>query len=78
MGEAIGQILSFGVGVALSPIPIIAVDPDARHPAGTANGPCFVVGWLIGLAIVGAIVMLDRRPGRARTTTASRRPGSGS
>ena len=25
MGEAIGQVLSFGVGVALSPVPIIAV-----------------------------------------------------
>lgn len=25
MGQAIGQVLSFGVGVALSPVPIIAV-----------------------------------------------------
>ncbi len=25
MGEAIGQILSLGVGVALSPLPIVAV-----------------------------------------------------
>jgi hypothetical protein len=37
MGEAIGQVLSFGVGVALSPVPIIAVvlmlgTPRARSP----------------------------------------------
>jgi hypothetical protein len=25
IGQAIGQVLSFGVGVALSPVPIIAV-----------------------------------------------------
>jgi hypothetical protein len=75
MGQAIGQILSFAVGVALSPVPIIAVILMLVTPRARANGPAFVVGWLVGLAIVGAVVLLWRNP-RTRTTTASPRPGS--
>jgi hypothetical protein len=58
VGQAIGQVLSFGVGVALSPIPIIAVVLMLVTPRARSNGPAFVVGWLLGLAIVGAIVLL--------------------
>jgi threonine/homoserine/homoserine lactone efflux protein len=58
VGKAIGQVLSFGVGVALSPIPIIAVVLMLVTPRARSNGPAFVVGWLLGLAIVGAIVLL--------------------
>ena len=57
MAEAIGQILTLGVGVALSPIPIIAVVLMLGTPRGRANGPAFVLGWVIGLAVVGAIVL---------------------
>ena len=57
MAEAIGQILTLGVGVALSPIPIIAVVLMLSTPRGRANGPAFVLGWVIGLAVVGAIVL---------------------
>jgi threonine/homoserine/homoserine lactone efflux protein len=65
VGEAIGQVLSFGVGVALSPIPIIAVILMLVTPRARANGPAFVAGWLIGLAVVGAIVMLLADPAGA-------------
>ena len=57
MAEAIGQVLTLGVGVALSPIPIIAVVLMLGTPRGRANGPAFVLGWVIGLAVVGAIVL---------------------
>ena len=57
MGEAIGQVLPMAVGVALSPIPIVAVVLMLVTPRGTANGLGFVVGWLVGLAIVGAVVL---------------------
>jgi threonine/homoserine/homoserine lactone efflux protein len=57
VAEAIGQILTLGVGVALSPIPIIAVVLMLGTPRGRANGPAFVLGWVIGLAVVGAIVL---------------------
>jgi hypothetical protein len=56
MGEAMGQVLSFGVGVALSPVPIIAVVLMLGTPRARVNGPAFVVGWVVGLAAVGTIV----------------------
>ena len=58
MGEAIGQVLSLGVGVALSPVPIIAVVLMLGTPRARANGPAFVLGWVVGLAIVGTLVLV--------------------
>jgi threonine/homoserine/homoserine lactone efflux protein len=58
MAEAIGQVLSLGVGVALSPVPIIAVVLMLGTPRARANGPAFVLGWVIGLAVVGTVVLL--------------------
>jgi threonine/homoserine/homoserine lactone efflux protein len=55
--NAVGQILPAAVGVALSPIPIIAVVLMLVTPRGRVNGPMFVVGWLVGLATLGAIVL---------------------
>jgi threonine/homoserine/homoserine lactone efflux protein len=57
MGQAIGQVLPLAVGVAISPVPIIAVVLMLVTPRARANGPAFVAGWLAGLAIVGAIVL---------------------
>lgn len=56
MGQAIGQSLTFGVGVALSPFSIIAVILMLVTARARVNGPVFVVGWLFGRAVVGAIV----------------------
>jgi threonine/homoserine/homoserine lactone efflux protein len=56
--EAIGQVLSLGVGVALSPVPIIAVVLMLGTPRARANGPAFVLGWVAGLAVVGTVVLL--------------------
>jgi threonine/homoserine/homoserine lactone efflux protein len=58
VGEAIGQILPLAVGVALSPIPIIAVVLMLGTPKGSANGSAFVLGWIVGLSLAGAIVLL--------------------
>ena len=58
MGQAIGDILPMAIGVALSPVPIIAVVLMLGTPRARANGPAFAVGWLAGLTIVGAIVLL--------------------
>jgi threonine/homoserine/homoserine lactone efflux protein len=58
MKEAIGQVLSLGIGVAVSPIPIIAVVLMLATPRARANGPAFVLGWIVGLAIVGTVVLL--------------------
>jgi threonine/homoserine/homoserine lactone efflux protein len=58
MGQAIGQVISFGVGVAISPVPIIAVVLMLSTPKGRVNGPAFLGGWVIGLAVVGTVVLL--------------------
>ena len=58
MKEAIGQVLSLGVGVAVSPIPIIAVVLMLATPRARSNGPAFVLGWVVGLTIVGTVVLL--------------------
>jgi threonine/homoserine/homoserine lactone efflux protein len=58
VGDAIGQVLSFGVGVALSPVPIIAVVLMLGTPRARANGPAFIVGWVVGLGVVGTVVLL--------------------
>jgi threonine/homoserine/homoserine lactone efflux protein len=58
MADAIGQVLSLGVGVALSPVPIIAVVLMLGTPRARANGPAFVLGWVAGLAVAGTVILL--------------------
>ena len=58
MGEAIGQVLPLAIGVALSPVPIIAVVLMLGTPKASSNGPAFVLGWIVGLSLVGAIILL--------------------
>jgi hypothetical protein len=65
MGEAIGQSLPLAVGVALSPVPIIAVVLMLTTPRARTNGPAFVLGWLLGLGVVGAVVLALAGPGGA-------------
>jgi threonine/homoserine/homoserine lactone efflux protein len=57
MGDAIGQMLPAAVGVALSPLPIVAVVLMLVSRRGRVNGPAFVLGWIAGLVIVGAIAL---------------------
>jgi threonine/homoserine/homoserine lactone efflux protein len=66
VGEAIGQVLSFGVGVALSPIPIIGVVLMLGTSRARSNGPCFILGWIAGLVTVGTIVLLASSGADAR------------
>src|SRR6478752_3529458 len=58
MKEAIGGVLTLGIGVAISPVPIIAVVLMLATPRGRVNGPAFVIGWIVGLALVGTLVLL--------------------
>ncbi len=58
MGRAIGQILPLGVGVALSPVPIIAVVLMLATSKGRVNGPALLAGWISGIAVLGTIVLL--------------------
>jgi hypothetical protein len=65
MLEAIGAILPFGVGVALSPVPIIAVIPHVGERQGTGERSDVHRRLLVGLAIVGIIVLAVAGPAEA-------------
>ena len=67
MGNAIGQTLPLAVGVALSPLAIVAVVLMLLTPRARVNGPLFVAGWLLGLAVVGIIVLAIAHPSGAGT-----------
>jgi len=58
MGNAIGQSLPMAIGVAISPLPIIAVVIMLTTARARVNGLAFLGGWLIGLGVVGAIVLI--------------------
>jgi hypothetical protein len=58
MGDAIGAVLPLAVGVSLSPIAIIAVVLMLATPRGGVNGPSFLLGWIVGLAAAGTLVLL--------------------
>ena len=62
MGEAIGQLLPGAIGVALSPVPIIAVILMLATPRARVTGPSFAVGWVVGLVAVSVIVLLVAGP----------------
>ena len=58
MGQAIGDLLPSAIGVAISPVPIIAVILILGTPKARSNGPAFAVGWVLGLVVVSVIVLL--------------------
>ncbi len=57
MGSVIGQILGFAVGVAISPVPVIAVILMLFSKSATKNSVSFAAGWILGLSVVGSIVL---------------------
>ena len=70
MGAAIGGALPLAVGIALSPVPIIAVVLMLTTRRARVNGPIFVAGWLAGLAVVGAIALSIAGPAGASSSGA--------
>jgi threonine/homoserine/homoserine lactone efflux protein len=62
MGEAIGAVLAPAVGVALSPLPIIAVILILFSPRARTLGPLFALGWALGMSIVIALVLIFANP----------------
>lgn len=57
MASVLGSILPEAIGIALSPIPIIGLILMLFSKQARTNGPAFLVGWLLGLLIVGGIVL---------------------
>ena len=70
MGAAIGGTLPLALGVALSPIPIIAVVLMLTTQRARVNGTVFIAGWLAGLAVAGAIALSIAGPADASSSGA--------
>jgi threonine/homoserine/homoserine lactone efflux protein len=58
MGDAIGDLLPSAIGVAISPVPMIAVILMLGTPRARTNGPAFALGWIAGLVSVSTLVLL--------------------
>lgn len=56
MGQGISEVLPFAVGIAISPVPIIAIILILFSDRARAAGPAFLGGWVIGLATVSTVV----------------------
>ena len=60
LSQAIGNLLPSAVGVALSPIPIIAIIVMLGTKDARRNGPAFAAGWVLGLSAVSLVVLFVR------------------
>lgn len=58
MGDAIGQVLPYAIGVAISPVPIIAVILVLFSARARVNGVVFLIGWIVGVAVVSIVAYL--------------------
>ena len=56
MRQAISEVLPYAIGVAISPVPIIAVILMLFSARARTNGPSFLLGWILGLGIVVTVV----------------------
>src|SRR5437762_2559424 len=67
MGEGISEVLTFAVGVAISPVPIIAVTLMLFSKRARVNGAGFLLGWVLALAIVSGVAYALADQGNAAT-----------
>jgi threonine/homoserine/homoserine lactone efflux protein len=67
VGISTGDVLPFAIGIAISPIPIIAALLVLFTPAARQNGLAFLVGRITALAAITAIALLVARIAGADT-----------
>jgi hypothetical protein len=71
MSEGISTVLGFAVGVAISPVPIIAVILMLFSQRARINGPLFMAGWIVALALVSGLAYYAAVAGDAATSTST-------
>ena len=72
MGQAISEVLTYAVGVAISPVPIIAVILMLFTAKARVNGSMFALGWALALALVsGVVYVASDATGAATNSTTS-------
>jgi hypothetical protein len=58
MGSVIGEILPLAVGIAISPIPIIAVILMLLSPRAKGTSLGFMIGWIAGIVVAIVVFTL--------------------
>lgn len=58
MGAVIGDLLPLALGVAVSPVPIIAIILTLLAPRAGPASAGFGIGWLLGIVVVTGVVLL--------------------
>src|SRR6476660_1438033 len=58
IGEAIGEVVAFGVGAALTPLAIVAVVVMLAAPGGTGPAWAFAGCWVLSLTVACTLVVL--------------------
>ncbi len=71
MSQGIGEVLTFAIGVAISPVPIIAVILMLFSKRARVNGPMFLLGWVTALAFVSGVVYAISDQSDAATSTSA-------
>jgi threonine/homoserine/homoserine lactone efflux protein len=70
LGAAIGDTLTLAIGIAISPVPIIAVILMLFSEKARVNGPAFLGGWIAGVLAV-TLIAAALSDGADSTTDAS-------
>lgn len=55
MGQGISEVIVYAVGVSISLMSIIAVTLMLFSKRARVNGPVFVAGWVLALAVVSGL-----------------------
>ena len=71
MSESVAQVLTYAIGVAISPVPIIAVTLMLFSRQARVNGPAFLVGWVLALAVVSGTAYVLAKQGDASTSSST-------
>jgi hypothetical protein len=77
VSQVIGDNLALAIGVAISPLPIIAIVLMLLSDSARQNSLAFLGGWLLGLAIVGAVVLALGSAGSVGTSSGASHGASG-
>lgn len=76
MGDAIGQMMPSAVGIAISPLPLIAVILMLATPNGRTNGLAFAAGWTVAPGLATAVLLLLGSGSGADASTSSGTPAT--
>jgi threonine/homoserine/homoserine lactone efflux protein len=71
VGQGVSEILTFAIGVAISPVPIIAVILMLFSQRAKVNGPLFAAGWVLALAVVGGVAYAVSDVGDVSTSSSA-------